>query len=112
MPVASGEMRHRVTIHAPIGTYGSGNPAPAVNIATGVAAKIGDLPNQFQQAERLGQGGTRGFTVAQIEMRYRTPMQMDFEIHEECCNQRRFQIVQMTQDDSLQWLILTCHRTI
>jgi hypothetical protein len=39
-------------------------------------------------------------------------VQMDFEIREECCNQRRFQIVQMTQDDKPEWLILTCHRSI
>jgi head-tail adaptor len=109
---SSGEMRHRVTIHAPEGTYGTGSPAAAVNIATGVAAKIGDLPNQFQQAERIASGGQRGYSVAQIELRYRTDVQMDFEIREECCNQRRFQIVQMTQDDKPEWLILTCHRSI
>jgi head-tail adaptor len=109
---SSGEMRHRLTIYAPEGTYGTGNPAAAVNIATSVPAKIGDLPNQFQQAERLASGGQRGYSVAQIEMRYREDVQMNFELHEECCNQRQFQIVQMTQDDKQEWLVLTCHRSI
>jgi head-tail adaptor len=105
---SSGEMRHRVTIYAPEGTYGTGSPAAAVNIATGIPAKIAVLPLQFQQAERIAAGGQRGFTVYNIALRYRDDIQQNFEIHEECCNERTFHIVSMIQDDKLEWLDLTC----
>lgn len=108
MPVASGEMRHRITIYAPEGTYGTGDPAPAATIATGVPVKIAVLPLQFQQAERIGSGGVRGFTVYNVILRYRDDIQQNFELHEECCNERTFQIVSMIQDDKMETLELTC----
>lgn len=107
MPVGAGEMRHRVTIYAPDGTSDAHAGSPA-EIATGVAAKIAVLPLQFQQAERIAAGGQRGFVVYNITIRYRDDLQQDFEIHEECCNERQFQIVSMIQDEKLEWLELTC----
>ncbi len=107
MPVGSGEMRHRVTIYAPEGTSNEFSGSPA-EIATGVAAKIESLPLQFQQAERIASGGQRSHVVYNLTMRYRDDIQQNFEIHEECCNQRNFQIVSMIQDDKMQWLELTC----
>lgn len=107
MPVGAGEMRHRVTIYAPEGTSDEFSGSPT-EIATGVAAKIAVLPLQFQQAERIAAGGTRGHTVYNITVRYRTDIEPDFQIQEECCNQRVFNIVAMIQDDKMEWLELTC----
>jgi head-tail adaptor len=104
---SSGEMRHRITIYAPEGTSNEYSGSPT-EIANGIPAKIAVLPLQFQQAERLAAGGQRGFIVYNIAIRYRTDIQQNFEIHEECCNERTFHIVSMIQDDKLEWLDLTC----
>jgi head-tail adaptor len=108
VPVGSGKMRHRLTIFAPEGTYGTGDPSPAVEIATGIGAAIIPLPLQFQQAERIAAGGTRGQVVYNIFLRYRGDLQANFELHEECCNERTFHIVSMLQDDKMEWWELTC----
>lgn len=105
---SSGQMRHVVTIHAPEGTYGTGNPSPAVDIAEHVPAKIDALPLPFQQQERLAAGGLNTQVVYAIEMRYRDDVQANFVLNEECCMQRTFQIIQMIPSDRLDWLQLTC----
>ena len=107
MPVAAGEMRHLVTIYAPDGTSNEHAGSPA-EIATGIPAKIAVLPLQFQQAERLAAGGVRGVTVYAITIEYRDDVQPNYQIHEECCNERQFNIVAMIQDDQMRWLELTC----
>ena len=59
MAVGSGTMRHRVTLYAPEGTYGTGDPAPAANVATGIAVKIVAMPLQFRLFSTLRTGGRR-----------------------------------------------------
>lgn len=105
MPVASGQMRHRLTLHAPAGTRGDGT---AVDLLSGLPAKIEAVPLQFQQQERLAAGGIQGQTLYNIAMRYHDEIAKDLELHEECCLQRTFQILQMIPSDKMDWLDLTC----
>lgn len=105
MPVASGEMRHRVTLYAPQGTRDTGSPD---NLATGIPAKILALPPAFQQRERLEAGGVRAQTLYTITMRYRDDVQEDLQLIEECCMERTFHILSIVPDDRLIDLELTC----
>lgn len=108
MPVASGEMRHRLTLHAPEGTHGTGDPAPAVDLATSIPAKITAVPLQFQQQERLASGGQNVQTLYSIQVRYRDDVEHQFEWREECCTKRTFQILSSIPDDKLSELDMTC----
>ena len=108
MPIGSGQMRHRLTIYAPEGTYGTGDPAPAANVATGIPAKIEAMPLQFQQQERLAAGGLARQTLYNITVRYREDIDAQFQLVEECCMERRFNIVAMIPSDKMDWLELTC----
>lgn len=108
MPVASGEMRHRLTLHAPEGTHGEGDPAPAVDVATDIPAKIQAVPLQFQQQERLAAGGQNVQTLYSVTVRYRDDVMTVFEWHEQCCSQRVFQILSKIEDDKLVDLEMTC----
>lgn len=105
MPVASGELRHRLTLYAPEGTRGAGSPD---NLATGIPAKIAALPLAFQQQERINAGGVRGQTVYTIVVRYRDDIQEDLQLIEECCTLRTFQILSIIPDDKLIDLEMTC----
>lgn len=107
MPVSAGEMRHRVTIYAPAGTSDALSGSPG-ELATGLPAKILALPLQFQQQERLAVGGVRGQTVYNVWIRYRDDLQADFQLQEECCSERVFNIVAMIHDDKRQDWELTC----
>ena len=107
MPVSAGEMRHRLTIYAPDGTSDALSGSPG-EIATGVPAKIAVLPLQFQQAERLAVGGVRGQTVYNVFIRYRSYLQADFQLQEECCSERVFNIVAMIHDEHMTNWELTC----
>lgn len=70
--VPSGELKHRLTLHAPEGTYGTGvagAPASAVDLATAIPAKVEAVPLQFQQQERLAAGGLSTQTLYAIKLR-------------------------------------------
>lgn len=108
MSVASGQMRHRLTLHAPEGTHGTGNPAPAVDIATSIPAKIEAVPLAFQLQERIALGGQNVQTLYSIHVRYRDDVEQKFEWHEECCTERTFQILSIIPDDTLSELEMTC----
>lgn len=105
MPVASGEMRHRLTLFAPEGTRDQGSPE---DLATGIPAKITAVPLQFQQQERLAAGGLRTQTLYTVVIRYRDDVQEDLQLIEECCTARTFQILSIIPDDKLVDLELTC----
>ena len=105
MPVASGQMRHRLTLYAPDGTRGQGSPD---ELDTGIPAKIEAVPLQFQQQERIAAGGVRGQTLYTITLRYRDDVREDLQLIEECCTERTFHILSMIPDDKLQFLELTC----
>src|SRR5688572_12053857 len=105
MAVASGKMRHFLTLHAPQGTRGTGSPE---DLLTGIHASIDAVPLQFQQQERLAAGGLKGQTLYTIVIRYHEDVAGDLELLEECCTERTFRIVSMIPDDKLQFLELTC----
>lgn len=105
MPIASGEMRHRLTLYAPEGTRGAGSPD---ELETGIPAKIEALPPQFQQRERIAAGGQRADTLYNITIRYNEDVREDLELHEECCMEREFRILNIVPDDKLQWQEITC----
>ena len=105
MSVASGEMRHRLTLHAPEGTRGAGSPD---DLETGIPAKIAALPPAFQQRERLAAGGPRAETLYLIQMRYSADVAEDLQLVEECCTERTFHILSIVADDKLEWLDVTC----
>ena len=107
MAVGSGELMHRMTIYAPEGTYGVGDPAPAANVATGVPAKITAAALQFQQQERLAAGGLSRETLYNIELRYRGDIDAQFQLVEECHTQRRFHIVAMIPSGKMDWMEIT-----
>jgi head-tail adaptor len=106
--VASGVLTHRLTLHAPEGTYGTGDPAPAADIATSIPAKIDAVPLQFQLQERIAAGGQNVQTLYSIVVRYRSDVEQKYEWHEDCCTQRTFQILSIIPDDTLSWLEMTC----
>jgi hypothetical protein len=105
MPVGSGQLRHRLTLHAPAGTRGDGT---AQNLRTGMPANIAAVPLQFQQQERLAAGGIQAQTLYNIDMRYDDAVAKDLQLIEECCTERTFQIVSMIPSDKMDWLELTC----
>lgn len=105
MPVASGQMRHRLTLYAPEGTRGAGSPD---ELATGIPARIEAVPLQFQQQERLAGGGQHAQTLYAVTIRYRDDISEELQLIEECCTERTFNIVSIIPDDTLQWLELTC----
>ena len=90
MPVASGEMRHRVNLYAPEGTRNTGT---AATVASSLPAKIMALPLAFQQQERINAGGVRAQTVYSITIRYRDDVTEDLQLIETCCMERLFKIV-------------------
>jgi head-tail adaptor len=93
---------HRLTLHAPEGTRNSGSPA---DLASGVRAQITALT--IQERERLGLGGLTSQTVYIIRMAYRSDVDTDLILVEECCSQRRFQIVNMVPSDRNERLEIT-----
>lgn len=107
MPVASGEMRHRLTLYAPEGTSNEFEGSPT-ELATAVPAKIQAVPLQFQQQERLAVGGVSSQTLYTITTRYRDDAREDLEWHEECCSQRVFRILSMIPDDKQIDMEYTC----
>jgi head-tail adaptor len=105
VPVAAGEMRHRVNLYAPEGTRNTGT---AETLASSLPAKIMALPLAFQQQERINAGGVRAQTVYSITIRYRDDVTEDLQLIETCCMERTFHILSIIPDDTLTVLDLTC----
>lgn len=108
MPVAAGELRHKLTLHAREGVRGVGDPAPAIDLDHDIPAKITAVPLQFQMQERLMLGGQSKQTLYSITVRYRDDVATDLVWLEECCNQRVFEILTLIPDDRLIDLEMTC----
>jgi head-tail adaptor len=103
--VRAGELRHRVTVTAPVGVL---DEAIEVDIATSVPAKIEVVPLAFQQRENLQTGGLRTQTLYSVTMRYRTDMRADFVLREACCTERLFQILAIIPSDRRDAIEMTC----
>jgi len=101
----AGELRHTVTIAAPIGVL---DEAVAVNIATSVPAKIDVVPLAFQQRENIQTGGLRTQTLYSVTMRYRTDIRASYVLQEACCTARTFQILAIIPSDRRDAIEMTC----
>jgi hypothetical protein len=101
----AGELRHQVTIEAPIGVM---SETAAVEVETLVPMKIDVLPLAFQQRESLNLGGPNTQTLYTVTCRYRTDMRPSFLLRETCCTQRVFQILALIPSDRRDVLDMTC----
>jgi len=101
----AGELRHRMTIQAPIGVL---SETDAVNIDTGVPMKIDVLPLPFQGRERLAAGGVQAQTIYTVTCRYREDIRQSCVLNEECCTHRVFQILAIIPSDRRDALDMTC----
>lgn len=101
----AGELRHSVTIQAPIGVL---DEVAAVDVDTSVPAKIEVVPLAFQQRENLQTGGLRTQTLYNVTLRYRTDLRASFVLLEACCTQRTLQIIAIIPSDRRDRLDLTC----
>lgn len=109
-----GALRHHVTIEAPIGTLTNESPLAALNetqavsVATGVPAKIEVVPLQFQHRESIAGGGLRTETIYTVTVRYREDLRASYQLLEQCCTQRRFQILAIIPSDRKDATDMTC----
>lgn len=101
----AGDLRHTVTIQAPIGVL---DEAVAVNIASEVPAAIAVVPLAFQQRETLAGGGLRTQTLYNVTVRYRTDLLASYVVNEQCCTQRVFQILAIIPGDRRDITEMTC----
>jgi hypothetical protein len=104
-PLRAGDLRHAVTVEAPIGVLDESN---AVTVDTAVPAKIEVVPLVFQRNESIQAGGPRTQTLYTVTMRYRTDMRASYVLQEACCTQRTFQILSVIPTDRLDAIEMTC----
>lgn len=103
MGLRAGELTHRVTIFAPGGTLNVGD----TNVATGVPMKISAM-DLSQQKEYMALGGLQASAAYRVLCRYRDDIRMDAILMEECCAERRMQIVNQTPTDRNEGLEMVC----
>lgn len=101
----AGELRHTVTIQAPVGVL---DETSAIDIAAEVPAAIAVVPLAFQQRETLATGGLRTQTLYSVTMRYRTDLKASYVLNEACCTQRTFQILAIIPGDRRDITEMTC----
>lgn len=101
----AGNLRHAMTIQAPIGVL---SDTDAVDIDTSVPTAVAVLPLQFQPKENLSLGGLNSQTFYTLTCRYREDVKPAYVLKEECCTQRTFQIVAIIPGDRRDWLDMTC----
>lgn len=102
--ITAGQRSHLVTIASPAGVLS----AAASDVETGVPAAITVTPPSFQRSEGPVAGGVRAQTEYTVNLRYRTDLRSDFELREECCTQRVFQILSVVPDDRRASVDLRC----
>jgi len=100
-----GELRHTVTVVAPIGVL---DESESVTVDSDVPTRIEALPAQFQQREILATGGLRTQTLYTVGMRYRTDLRASYVLQENCCTQRLFQILAVVPSDRRDSIEMTC----
>lgn len=106
-PLYAGDLKERVTVFAPAGTY-----APTdTDIETGVPAGIWALPIQFQSREQLGLGGLTTTTTYMVSVRFRTDIEPNYVLVEEGGLARRFQIIARVPSERRDALDMTCVTT-
>jgi hypothetical protein len=103
-PLVAGDLRHTVMIVAPAGVLA----ATESEVDSGVPTSIVVAPNLFQRTESLAVGGLQAQTVYTVSVRYRTDLSPAYTLVEECCTQRRFQIVAIVPSDRRDAVDMTC----
>jgi head-tail adaptor len=103
-PLLASDLRHTLTLEAPAGVIGE----TASDIATHVPAAITVAPPIFQRMEFLGAGGLQMQTAYTVSVRYRDDISPAYVWREECCTQRRFQIVSVVPSDRRDAVDMTC----
>lgn len=107
MPVrrtTAGDRSHTVTIQAPAGTLLDTDSDVEVNVPAAIAA----WPISAQPRENQALGGIQNQTNYTVNVGYRTDVQPAFVVLEQCCTQRRFQIVAVIPTDRRDALDMTC----
>jgi head-tail joining protein len=109
--VQIGELRHVVTIEQPTGTIsptgGVIEGAPQT-VATGVPMAITALDVQSMASEMLKAGGMQGTTVYTVRCRYREDFSGTAVLLEQCCRQRRLEIISLAPSDRNEALEMLC----
>lgn len=85
----AGDRSHLVTIHAPAGTIAE----DAADVEADVPVAIEAWPVSSQPQEATGLGGVQSATYYTVTMGYRTDVRPSYVLLEQCCTQRRLQIV-------------------
>lgn len=98
----AGDLRHRVTVHAPAGT----KAVAAVDVAPRVPAKIAPLLPTGREA--LEDGGVQSQIGCIVTMRYRTDVQASYLLIEHCCTERRLQIQSITPSEDGRAIQMNC----
>lgn len=102
---ASDLRHHTVTITAPAGTV----EVDESTVASRVPAAITVTPPQFQvRGEQFGGGALQASTEYTVSLRYRTDLAPSFVLVEECCTQRRFQILSIVPTDRRDAVDIRC----
>lgn len=103
-PLRASDLRHYVTISAPAGVLS----ADATVVVEREPASIAVTPPNFQRNEALAAGGLQTQTLYTVSLRYRTDLRADYAIVEECCTERRFQILSIVPSDRRDAIDMTC----
>jgi hypothetical protein len=94
--LATSALDHRVTIEQPTGslspTGGIVAGAP-LTVATGVPMALRALDVQSVAREHIAAGGLQGTTFYAVQCRYREDFTGKAVLIEECCRQRRLEII-------------------
>lgn len=101
----AGELRHPMTIEAPIGVL---SESEAVTVDTDVMMKVEVLPPAFQPREGLSLGGLNTQTFYTVTCRYRTDLRASLVLREACCTQRVFQVLTIVPGDRRESIAMTC----
>lgn len=106
-----GSLRHRVTIQESTGTLsptGGVTEGTPTTVASGVPMAIDAPPAQALANERLAAGGLQGQTSYIVKCRYRTDFGIRAVLIEECCRQRRLEILTLAPTARNEALEMLC----
>lgn len=93
-----------MTIVAPAGTLAVDESVVEAHVPMSVTV----LPPQFQGREAQAGGALQTQTVYTVGARYRTDLSASYVLVEECCTERRFQIISIVPSDRRDAVDMTC----
>lgn len=107
----AGELDHSVTIEQATGTMsptGGVTAGTPETVATGVPMSIKALDVQSMASERIIAGGLQGTTVYTVQCDYREDFSGKAVLIEECCRQRRLEILSLAPLEKNEGLEMLC----